>query len=169
MGTYWPWSWGLCAHVCWVTSVMSISVILWTVDGQAPLSMGFFRQEHEWVVMLSSRVYFLPRDQTHIACHSCIAGGFLTTEPLGKPRVEGSVHSVTQSLIRVHSLQPYEPQHARPPCHHQLPEFTQTLVYWVSDAIQSSHPLSPFPPPLNPSQHQGLFKWVSSLYQVAKL
>ena len=55
------------------------------------------------------------------------------------------------------------------PVHHQLPEFTQTHVHWVGDAIQSSHPLSsPSPPALNLSQHQGLFKWVSSLHQVAK-
>ena len=56
------------------------------------------------------------------------------------------------------------------PVHRQLPEFTQTHVHWVSDAIQPSHPLSsPSPPALNLSQHQGLFKWVSSSHQVAKL
>ena len=45
------------------------------------------------------------------------------------------------------------------PVHHQLPEFTQTHVHQVSDAIQSSHPLSsPSPPAPNPSQHQGLFQ-----------
>ena len=49
------------------------------------------------------------------------------------------------------------------PVHHQLPESTQTHVHWVSDAIQPSHPLSsPSPPALNLSQHQGLFKGVSS-------
>ena len=43
------------------------------------------------------------------------------------------------------------------PVHHQLPEFTQTYVHWVSDAIQPSHPLSsPSPPAPNPSQHQSL-------------
>ena len=56
------------------------------------------------------------------------------------------------------------------PVHHQLPEATQTHVHWVSDAIQPSHPLSsPSPPALNLSQHQGLFKWVSSSHQVAKV
>ena len=54
--------------------------------------------------------------------------------------------------------------------HHQLPEFTQTHVRWVSDAIQPSHPLlSPSPPAFNLSQHQGLFKQVSSSHQVAKV
>ena len=56
------------------------------------------------------------------------------------------------------------------PVHHQLPEFTQTHVHWVGDAIQPSHPLSsPSPPALNLSQHQSLFKWVSSSHQVAKV
>ena len=56
------------------------------------------------------------------------------------------------------------------PVHHQLPEFTQTQVHWVGDTIQPSHPLSsPSPPAPNFSQHQGLFKWVSSLHQVAKV
>ena len=56
------------------------------------------------------------------------------------------------------------------PVHHQLPEFTQTHVHRVSDAIQPSHPLSsPYPPAFNISQHQGLFKWVSSSHQVAKV
>ena len=53
------------------------------------------------------------------------------------------------------------------PVHHQLPEFTQTHVHWVSDAIQPSHPLSsPSPPAFSLSQS---FKWVSSSHQVAKV
>ena len=56
------------------------------------------------------------------------------------------------------------------PVHHQLPELTQTHVHRVGDAIQPSHPLSsPSPPTFNLSQHQGLFKWVSSSHQVAKV
>ena len=56
------------------------------------------------------------------------------------------------------------------PVHHQLPEFTQTHVHWVGGAIQPPHPLSsPSPPALNLSQHQGLFKWVSSPHQVAEV
>ena len=56
------------------------------------------------------------------------------------------------------------------PVHHQLLEFTQTHVHWVCDAIQPSHPLSsPSLPAFNLSQHQGLFKWVSSSHQVAKI
>ena len=68
------------------------------------------------------------------------------------------------------SLRPHEPQHVGLPVHHQLPEYSQTHVHCVSDAIQPSHPLSsPSPLALNLSQHQGLFKWVSSPHQVAKV
>ena len=62
--------------------------------------------------------------------------------------------------------------HSRPglPVHHRLPESTQTHVHWVVDVIQPSHLLpSPSPPALNLSQHQSLFKWVSSSHQVAKV
>ena len=56
------------------------------------------------------------------------------------------------------------------PVYHQLPESTQTHVHWISDAIQPSHSLSsPSPPALNLFQHQGLFQWVSSSHQVAKI
>ena len=56
------------------------------------------------------------------------------------------------------------------PVCHQLLEFAQTHVHWVSDAIQPSHPLlSPSPPAFNLSQHQGIFQWVSSSHQVAKV
>ena len=56
------------------------------------------------------------------------------------------------------------------PVHHHLPEFTQTHVHRVGDAIQLSHPLSsPSPPAPNPSQHQGLFQWVNSSHEVSKV
>ena len=56
------------------------------------------------------------------------------------------------------------------PVHEQLPELTQTHVHQVGDAIQPSYPLSsPSPPTFNLSQHQGLFKLVSSSHQVAKV
>ena len=68
------------------------------------------------------------------------------------------------------SLWPHEPSTPGLPVHHQLSEFTQTHVHWVGDAIQPSHPLSsPSPPALNLFQHQGLFKWVSSSHQLAKV
>ena len=56
------------------------------------------------------------------------------------------------------------------PDHHQLPEFTQTHVYQVGDAIQPSHLLSSLSPPAsNPSQHQSLFQWVNSSHELAKV
>ena len=56
------------------------------------------------------------------------------------------------------------------PVLHYLLEFSQTHVHQVGDAIQPSHPLlSPFPPAFHLSQHQGLFQWVSSSHQVAKV
>ena len=53
--------------------------------------------------------------------------------------------------------------------HHQLPELAQTYVHQVSDAIQPSHPLLSPSPTFNLFQHQGLFQWVSSSHQVAKV
>ena len=79
-------------------------------------------------------------------------------------------HSVQFSRSVVsNSLGPHEPEHTRPPCPSPTPESTQTHVHWVSDAIQPSHPLSyPSHPIFNLSQHQGLFKWVSSLHRGPK-
>ena len=76
--------------------------------------------------------------------------------------------SVTQSCLTL--CDPMS--HSMPglPVHHQPPESTQIHVHWVGDAIQPSYPLlSPSPPTLNLFQHQSLFKWVSSLHQVAKV
>ena len=75
--------------------------------------------------------------------------------------------SIVQSCL---TLQPYELQHARPPCPSPTPRVPKTHVHQVSDAIQPSHPLSsPSHPALNPSQHQGLFQWVNPLHEVAKV
>ena len=77
-------------------------------------------------------------------------------------------HCRRLSLVRFSSVAQSYPTPCDPmnrstpglPIHHQLPEFTQTHVHWVRDAIQPSHPLSsPSPPAPNPSQHQSLFQW----------
>ena len=77
-------------HVCACAlghfSRVQLFLTTWTVAHQAPLSMGFFRQELEWVAMLSSKESSQPRDRTHVSCVSCTAGGFFTTEPPGKPK-----------------------------------------------------------------------------------
>ena len=68
------------------------------------------------------------------------------------------------------SSRPHESQHARPPCPSPIPEFTQTQVHRVSDAIQPSHPLSsPSLPAPSSSQHQSLFQWVNSSHELAKV
>jgi len=78
------------------------------------------------------------------------------------------VSSVAQSCPTL--LDPMNRSMPSLPVHHQLPEFTQTHVHWVGDAIQPSHPLaSPSPPALNPSQHQSLLQWVNSSHEVAKV
>jgi len=76
--------------------------------------------------------------------------------------------SVTQSCLTL--CDPMNRSTPGLPVHHQLPEFTQTHIHRVSDAIQPSHPLlSPSPPAPNPSQHRSLFQWVNSSHEVAKV
>ena len=90
--------------------------------------------------------------------------------PMTWPYLQDSVQFilVTQSCLTL--CDPMKSRMPGLPVHHQLPEFTQTHVHRVSDAIQPSHPLlSPSTPTLNLSQHQDLFQWVSSSYQVAKV
>ena len=77
------------------------------------------------------------------------------------------------SLVTQSCLTLFDPMDCSTPgfsVHHQLPELAQTHVYRVGDTTQPSHPLlSPSPAAFNLSQHQGLFKWVSSSHQVAKV
>ena len=78
--------------------------------------------------------------------------------------VQFSCSAMSDSLCPMNSSMPSLP------VHQQLPEFTQTHVHTVSDAIPPSHPQSsPSPPAPNPSQHKGLFQRVNSLHQVAKV
>ena len=79
-----------------------------------------------------------------------------------------SYHSVQFSSVAQSCLTLCDPMNCSAPglpVHHQLPEFTQTHVHRVGDAIQPSHPLkSPSPPAPNPSQYQSLFQWVNSAW-----
>ena len=83
------------------------------------------------------------------------------------------VHSVQVSSVAQSCLTLCDPMNCSMPglpIHHQIPESNQTHVHRVGDAIQPFHPLSsPSPPTLTLSQHLSLFKWVSSLHQVAKV
>ena len=86
---------------------------------------------------------------------------------------QASLYSVQFSSVAQSCLTLCDPMNCSMPglpVHHQLPEFTKTRVHRVSDAIQPSHPLSsPSPPAANPSQDQGLFQWVNSSHEVAKV
>jgi len=116
----------------------------------------------EWVAIFFSRGSSQLRDWTQVLR---IADRFFTTKPPRKPRNDFS--SVTQLCPTL--CDPMNCSTPGFPVHHQLSEFTQTHVHWVSDAIQPSHPLSSPSSAFNLSQHQGLFKWVSSSHQVAKV
>ena len=86
------------------------------------------------------------------------------TRPLSHPYTQFSSVQI-QSLSCVRLCDPMDCSMPGLPVLNQLPEFTQTPVHWVGDAIQPSHPLSSSSPPaFSLSQHQGLFKWVSSSY-----
>ena len=91
----------------------------------------------------------------------------------GRKIIPQKKRSVKFSSVALSCLTLHDPMNCSMPglpVHHQLPEFTQTHVHWVGDAIQPSHLLSsPSPPALNLSQHWGLFKWVSSSHQVANV
>ena len=117
----------------------------------------------EQVVISFSRQ--LPNTGTEPASPA-LGGGLSTTEPPGKPFKWYSVQfsSVIHSCLTL--CDPMNRSTPGLPVHHQILEFTQTHVHWVSDAIQPSHPLSsPSPPAPNPSQHQ----WVNSSHEVANV
>ena len=89
------------------------------------------------------------------------------------PNINMNQHSVQFSSIAQLCLTLCDPMnHSTPglPVLHQLPEFTQTHIHRVRDAIQPSYPLSsPSPPAPSPSQHQSLFQWVNSSHEVARV
>ena len=121
------------------------------------------------------------RDRTHISCISALLILYQLSHweapTLGSCKFPLTRDWPTMSSVQFSSVAQSCPTLCGPmnrstsglPVHHQLPEFTQTHVHWVGDAIQPSYPLSsPSPPVPNPSQHQGLFQWANSLHEVAK-
>jgi len=104
-----------------------------------------------------------------VSLYSTISGKALPENDTRRAAYNFSSVQFSHSVVS-DSLRPHESQHTRPPCPSPTPEFTQIHVHRVSDAIQPSHPLSsPFPPALNPSQHQSLFQRVNSSHDVAKV
>ena len=157
-------------------SCVRLFVTPWTAAYKAPLSMEFSRQEYWSGLSFSS-----PGDLSDPRLEPrspALQADALPSEPPGKPPVfiQFSPRSTHRCLERetcltlsvqfssVAQLCPTlcDPMNCRTPglpVHHQLPEFTQTHVHRVGDAIQPSHPLSfPSPPAPNPSQHQSLFQ-----------
>ena len=129
---------------------------LWIVAHQTPLSVGFSRQEY-WFGLPFASPGDLP-DPGIEPCSTILQADSLPSEPPGKPIFIYQFHLV-QSQLCLTLCNPMDCSTSGFPVHHQLPEFTQTHVHQVSDAIQPSHPLaSPSPPALNLSQHQGLFE-----------
>jgi len=127
----------------------------------APLSMGFSRQEYWSGVPLPSPIPAIQRCNSFLGFqlyHSLlvesecrIIKSFLQTHK------SDQIRSVAQSCLTL--FDPMNHSTSGFPVHHQLPEFTQTHIHRVSDAIQPSHPLSsPSPLAPNPSQHQSLFQ-----------
>ena len=118
----------------------------------------------EWVPIPLSRGSSRAWDRTQV---SCTAGGFFTIWGTREACVY-QIRSVAQSCPTL--CDPVNRSTPGLPVHHQLPEFTETHIHWVTDAIQPSHPLSsPSPPAPNPSQHQGLFQRINSSHEVAKV
>ena len=107
----------------------------------------------------------------HFILYYCfiVLGALYTNHVLGaKERVSVQFSSVTQSCPTL--CNPMDCCIPDFPVHHQLLKLAQTHVHWVCDAIWPSHSLSsPSPPAFNLSRHQGLFQWVSSSHQVAKV
>ena len=133
------------------------SVLAWKIPqmgepGGLP-SVGSHRVGHNWSDLAAAAAEVFANSQ--ILCH-----GFLFTN--------FCCCSVTQS--RPTLCDPMDCSTPGFPVHHQLPKLIQTHVQWVSDAIQPSRPLlSSSLPAFNFSLHQGLFKWLCSLHQVAKV
>ena len=154
----------LLTHIC-VPSFM-YSGVFWCWER---LRARGKRGENGWDDWMASQLKGLELQQTQGdsedrgAWHAAIHG--VTNNQIWLSNLISSVQF--SSSVVSDSLRPHELQHARPPCPSPSPRFH---VHHVNDAIQPSHPLlSPSPPALNLSQHQGLFQWVSSLHQVAKV
>ena len=141
------------SSLCYTTAAHWLSVLYIVMFMFQCYSLNLF---HSLFLPLCPQVQSL---QLHL--YFCPANRFISTIFLD------SVSSV-QSPSRVWLFA--APWTAGFPVHHQLLEFTQTHIHWVSDAIQPAHPLSsPSCSAFDLSQHQGLFQWVSSLHQVAKV
>ena len=135
--------------------------IPWMEEPRRLQSMGSQRAGHDWATSLSYFISFLDNDDLYSRLWICFMYKSCILEKI-------QFSSVAQSCPTL--CDPMNRSTPGLPVHHQLQEFTQTHVHQVSDTIQLSHPLSsPSPPAPSPSQHQGLFQWVNSSHEVAKV
>ena len=139
-------------HACVLShfSRVRVFVTVRTVAYQAPLFMGFSRQEY-WSGLLCPPPGYLSDPGIRPASFMSpeLAGRFFTTSTTWEAQLM-LLSSVTQSCPTL--CNPMNRSTPGLPIHHQLPEFTQTHIHRVSDAIQPSHPLlCPSPPAPNPS------------------
>ena len=127
-------------------------------NGPKTLTDGSSKEIHRWEINIRKDV------PHHMSLEKCKLKWGTTTHLFSSVQFS----SVAQSCPTL-----WDPgNHGTPglPVRHQLPEFTQTHVHWVGDDIQPSHPLSSSSPLVpNPSQHRGLFQWVNSSHEVAKV
>ena len=136
----------------WQVSVMVVDISYFISPESYPLrnTSAFHFLRFLWLSQTSP----LPPPHQHLCCHHNHHRGSVQFS-----------HSVVSD-----SLWPHELQHTRPPCPSPTPRACSTHVCRVGDVIQPSHPLpSPVPLAFNLFQHQGLFQWVSSSHQVAKV
>ena len=160
----------------WKVKVKSLSRVQllatpWTAAYQAPLSMGFSRQDYWSGLPLPFLNVWVTVLQKSIVC-------FLKYIPEAKQYgnskgIKMKFSSVQFSTVAQSCPTIWDPMNCSTtglPVHHQILEFTQPHVHRVIDAIQPSHPLSfHFPPAPIASQHQSLFQWVNSSHEVAKV
>ena len=160
-----------CTHACKVTSVLSCCLRPMECSTPGSYVHGNLQAKIlEWVAIPSFRGSSQPRNWTSVSYVPSRQAGSLLLEPPAKPILLGiSIYQdfqfspVNQSCPTL--WDPMDCSMPSLPVHHKIPEFTQTHVHWVGDAIQQSHPLShTSPPTFHLSQHQGLFKRVSSLH-----
>ena len=141
-------------------------VTTWTVAHQAPLSIGFLRQKYQ-----SGLPFPSPGDPPNLGIKpvSCIGGWILYHWVLGKPQILLFCCSVAKSCL---TLWHHGQQHARLPCPSLSPRVCSNscpLSWWCHLTISTISSLPPSPFTVNLSQHQGLFQWFGSSYQVAKI
>ena len=161
----------ICSSCCLITK--SYLTLCDTMDCSSPGSSvhGIFQARIlEWVAISFSRGSSYPGIKP---MSPTLAGRLYHWATRKANTVQKSLYSVQFSSVAQSCLTLWDPMnHIMPglPIHHQILESTQTHVHRVDDIIQPSHPLSsPSPPALNLSQYQGLFQWVNSLHQVAKV